>query len=156
MLTPYTFFLPFLRNRLVDLPNSRSSHLQPTPRGGGIGFVFVASTSSLVSLLIGDWRLLDLLPLLSLPLAFVGLCDDRFNLPSSLRFGFQVLTACLIIPLSPLTHSLGLDLAAVIWTRLAVLVLLIVAVAAIINFTNFMDGIDGLVAGCMVLLLLQC
>ena len=111
--------------------------------------MFVASTSSLVSLLIGDWRILDLLPLLSLPLDFVGLCDDRFYLPSSLRFGFQVLTACLIIPLSPLTHSLGLDLAAVIWTRLAVLVLLIVAVAAIINFTNFMDGIDGLVAGCM-------
>ncbi|MEQ8384485.1 MAG: glycosyl transferase family 4, partial [Coleofasciculus sp. A1-SPW-01] len=26
-------------NHLLDIPNDRSSHTQPTPRGGGLGFI---------------------------------------------------------------------------------------------------------------------
>lgn len=133
--------IPQLRRRLLDQPNARSSHRQPTPRGGGVAFVVVAATASSLSGLaaIGSPWAMASLPLLALPLALVGLLDDRHNLPARWRYGAQLLTALLLILLSPLASSLPLP----------ALALLLIAVTASINFTNFMDGLDGLVAGCM-------
>ena len=56
--------IPSLSRRLLDEPNARSSHQRPTPRGGGVAFVLVAS---IAVAWLGSW-----LPLLCLPLALVG------------------------------------------------------------------------------------
>jgi len=34
-----------LRSRLLDVPNARSSHAAPTPRGGGVAIVWRCSCS---------------------------------------------------------------------------------------------------------------
>ncbi|MCP9913970.1 glycosyltransferase family 4 protein [Cyanobium sp. BA20m-14] len=143
--------LPNLRLRLLDQPNARSSHSQPTPRGGGVGFVLVASAASAIGWLgvaysaqprfPGSHLAIVALPLLALPLAVVGFLDDRHNLPAGLRYGVQLATAVLVILASPLPLP---------WLALP---LLLIAVTAVINFTNFMDGLDGLVAGCMAVAL---
>jgi Fuc2NAc and GlcNAc transferase len=134
-------FIPQLRRRLLDQPNSRSSHVQPTPRGGGISFVLVSVVASAFGLLFAGLSPLVNTPLLALPLAVVGFLDDRNNLPASWRYGVQLATALLVVLMSRLVvPSLGF------WPGLAIMV---VAVTAVINFTNFMDGLDGLVAGCM-------
>ncbi|MCX5926805.1 MAG: glycosyltransferase family 4 protein [Cyanobium sp. LacPavin_0920_WC12_MAG_63_22] len=139
--------LPNLRRRLLDQPNARSSHSQPTPRGGGVAFVLVAAAASAIGWLgaassgqpglSGSQLAMAALPLLALPLAVVGFLDDRHNLSSGLRYGVQLATALLLILASPLPLP---------WLALP---LLLIAVTAVINFTNFMDGLDGLVAGCM-------
>jgi Fuc2NAc and GlcNAc transferase len=141
--------LPNLRLRLLDQPNARSSHSQPTPRGGGLAFVLVAAAACAIGWfcvffsgqqgLPGSQLALVALPLLALPLAVVGFLDDRHNLPASLRYGVQLATALLLILVSPLPLPL------------LALPLLLIAATAVINFTNFMDGLDGLVAGCMAL-----
>ena len=141
--------IPQLRRRLLDQPNARSSHRQPTPRGGGIAFVVVASASSGMALFSGQGFAVAALPLLAVPLAVVGLLDDRHNLPASWRYGVQLLTAALILGFSPLVQRFALSIASGRLLLLPVLVLLVIAVTAVINFTNFMDGLDGLVAGCM-------
>jgi Fuc2NAc and GlcNAc transferase len=139
--------LPSLRRRLLDQPNARSSHHQPTPRGGGVAFVLVAAAASAIGWycayfsgqpgLTGSQLAMVALSLLALPLAVVGFFDDRHNLSSGLRYGVQLATALLLILVSPLPLPwLGLPL-------------LLIAVTAVINFTNFMDGLDGLVSGCM-------
>jgi Fuc2NAc and GlcNAc transferase len=133
--------IPQLRQRLLDQPNSRSSHHQPTPRGGGVAFVLVAVVASLLALGSGERSATATLPLLALPLALVGFLDDRHNLPASWRYGVQLATALVLVLLSPLP-----------WPWLALPLLLITA-TAVINFTNFMDGLDGLVAGCMAVTL---
>jgi UDP-N-acetylmuramyl pentapeptide phosphotransferase/UDP-N-acetylglucosamine-1-phosphate transferase len=133
--------IPQLRRRLLDQPNARSSHSQPTPRGGGVAFVVVAAIASALSghvAAASPWPMASL-PLLALPLAMVGFLDDRHNLPAGLRYGAQLFTSMLLILLSPLASLLPLP----------VLALLLIAATAVINFTNFMDGLDGLVAGCM-------
>ena len=143
--------LPNLRRRLLDQPNARSSHSQPTPRGGGVAFVLVAAAASAINWfgavfsgqpdLAGTHLAMAALPLLALPLAVVGFLDDRHNLSSGLRYSVQLATALLLILMSPLPLPwLGLPL-------------LLIAVTAVINFTNFMDGLDGLVAGCMAVAL---
>jgi Fuc2NAc and GlcNAc transferase len=155
--------IPQLRRRLLDQPNARSSHRQPTPRGGGVAFVVVAALACLIGSLaaaaspppgaVGGHAHLLVLPLLALPLAVVGFLDDRRNLPAGLRYGAQLLTALVLIVLSPLATGLPADLAgagALAWLLpLPAVTLLLIAVTAVINFTNFMDGLDGLVAGCM-------
>jgi Fuc2NAc and GlcNAc transferase len=134
-------FLPVLRRRFLNQPNQRSSHRVPTPRGGGVIFVLVASVSSGISLLSASWLALPLqhsvLLLATFPLAVVGFLDDRHNLPPGCRYGVQLFTAVLLLLLSPM---------AIPWIALP---LLLIAVTAVINFVNFMDGLDGLVAGCM-------
>ena len=141
--------IPQLRRRLLDNPNARSSHRQPTPRGGGIAFVAVASASSWMALCTGQGLVAAALPLLAAPLAVVGLLDDRHNLPASWRYGVQLSTAALILSFSPLVQRLGLSVASGSLLLLSVHFLLAIAVTAVINFTNFTDGLDGLVAGCM-------
>ena len=136
--------LPQLRRRLLDQPNARSSHRLPTPRGGGLAFVLVAAAASVLATGVPGF-----LPLLALPLALVGVLDDRHNLPASWRYGVQLATALLLTLLSPLAQGLPAGLA---WWLLPLATgLLLIAVTAVINFTNFMDGLDGLVAGCLAI-----
>ena len=137
--------IPQLARRLLDQPNARSSHRQPTPRGGGVAFVVVSAASSIIALVGAGThyppQVQSAVPLAAFPLALVGFCDDRLGLPASWRYGAQLLTAFLMLWLRPFPLP---------WMMLP---LLIVAVTAVINFTNFMDGLDGLVAGCMAVAL---
>ena len=131
--------IPLLRRRLLDQPTARSSHTQPTPRGGGVVVVLITLlASALAARQLGIAGLIAL-PFIALPLALVGLLDDRHNLPARWRYGVQLFTAALLLA------PLGLPWLA--WP------LLLLAITAVINFTNFMDGLDGLVAGCMAVAL---
>ena len=131
--------IPLLSRRLLDEPNARSSHRLPTPRGGGVAFVMVGS---IAVAWLGSW-----LPLLCLPLALVGFLDDRHNLPAAMRYGVQVVTALVLVLISPWHLPL---IGLLPW------LLLLIAGTAIINFTNFMDGLNGLAAGCMAGSVLGC
>ena len=142
--------IPRLRRGLLDQPNHRSSHSQPTPRGGGVVFVLVGCFFSVLALFFSDSSastpsVLVTAPLLALPLALVGLLDDRLNLPASWRFGTQLATSLIAVWNCPFIFpSLGF---------IPLFALLVIAATAVINFTNFMDGLDGLVAGCMVVVI---
>ena len=143
--------IPQLRRRFPDHPNPRSSHLQPTPRGGGIVFVLLGSVSSGFALFSGEGFTAVALPLLATPLAVIGLLDDRHGLPASWRYGVQFCTAALILWTSPLVNEFISAVAVGRLFSLFLLALLVISVTAVINFTNFMDGIDGLVSGCMAI-----
>lgn len=129
--------IPALGRWLPDHPNARSAHRRPTPRGGGIAFVLVG-TAGCAWLGQGSsaW-----LPLLCLPLALVGLWDDRVNLPAGLRYGAQLATAIALVAVAQVPIPVVL------------VPLVLIAVTAVINFVNFMDGLDGLVALCAAVLM---
>ena len=133
--------IPCLRTRLMDLPNSRSSHKLPTPRAGGLVFVLLVAFACIFDFFfnISPGNYFNSVFLLALPLAFVGFLDDRHNLFAGYRYIFQLATALLMVSLSGLPLSLF------------VLPFLVIALTAVTNFTNFMDGLDGLVSGCMII-----
>ena len=136
--------LPFFRSRLLDQPNFRSSHLLPTPRGGGAVFVFISSLCSLLFYFLTPFSFLQIIPLISFPLALIGLLDDFFDLSRSIRFVVHLLTSLVLILYSPLyiiSSSYVLFFISISF--------LLLSVTAIINFMNFMDGIDGLLSGCL-------
>ncbi|TVQ48088.1 MAG: glycosyltransferase family 4 protein [Gloeocapsa sp. DLM2.Bin57] len=136
-----------IRNYLVlDIPNERSSHSQPTPRGGGLGFVIAfAITSGIYSWLglgnyWGWWLVL-------LPLIIVAIIDDYRDLPAIVRYLVQLVTALGAIALFGYVNLPGVSNQGLV-ASLGGILLTIIAITAMINFVNFMDGLDGLVASC--------
>ena len=65
-------------------PNERSLHKYIKPSSGGITFIL---TYNFFAISQGFY-----LPLLSLPLALVGMVDDKFNLSRLIRYVFQIST----------------------------------------------------------------
>ena len=135
--------MPVLKKRLLDNPNHRSSHTLPIPKGGGIAFVVIGSLFCIFG---GSNYVLFLLPL-----AFLGLFDDKYNLPRNLRYLFQFSTSLLFIIKSDLLFESLLNLNFIF--LVLIYFIFIVMATGIINFVNFMDGVDGIVAGCMIILI---
>lgn len=142
-----------LRKHLLDIPNHRSAHHTPVPRGGGLGFIVAFTVSSAIFLFTNPSALpplqmssLVLAGGLLVPLIAVGILDDYRGLPARLRYLVQLMVATVstlifgVFPQPWLTHQgfAGAMLA---------LVLTVIGMTALINFYNFMDGLDGLVAG---------
>lgn len=131
--------LLLLRLRVLDHPNERSSHVAPTPRGGGIApaLIILAAWSWL------SWPLAAQAQVLigaAFALALLSLLDDLRGLDWRLRFGAQAVAVSFALAVMPdpilLPHGwLWLDHLAIglgwLW---------------FINLYNFMDGIDGLAA----------
>jgi Fuc2NAc and GlcNAc transferase len=136
-----------IRNALLDIPNSRSSHATPVARGGGLAIVLVYLAALLLLWLAG---MLDGATVAALGgggtlIAAVGYLDDRKALPASVRFVVHLLGAgCIIGFLGGFADA---------WLRsfglhgvLVGSVLAILAIAWMTNLFNFMDGIDGIAA----------
>jgi len=133
-----------IRHGVMDLPNARSLHSVPVPRGGGVGIV-VVFLSALI------WMFRNHLVSAGLPLALVGgglaigivgFIDDRFNLAQWPRVLVHCLAAAWAIWCLNLTHPFeGGSAMLGIWVgRLAAFVGLV----WLTNLFNFMDGIDGI------------
>lgn len=136
-----------LRRAWFDVPNERSSHSRPTPKGGGSAFALLYSAVMLVlqvEQLVAPWSLLLCVP--ALALAAAGLLDDLQDLGIPVRLVTQALAVILALFLLPGQPVIELP-AGVVDTPLVVLPLLILAWLWLINLYNFMDGIDGLAAG---------
>lgn len=136
-----------LRRDMVDVPNGRSSHLVPTPRGGGLAIVTALSVAIGVSLFL-DWISANLFLALTgggLLVALTGWIDDHRSLSPSTRlishFAAGLWAVYWVGGLSTARIGIGeLHLGA------AGPVLGVVGLVWLLNLYNFMDGIDGLAA----------
>ena len=137
-------FLPFFKKNIPDKPNIRSSHSNIKPRGGGIVFVLI----SVISSFFFD----QLAPLISFPLAIIGILDDKFRINAKVRFAFHIFTTIsLIFYAYPIWNQSGYS-----FLILTFLILFFILFGtSIINFSNFVDGIDGLLAGNMLVIFLS-
>src|ERR1700752_2563384 len=72
---------------VLDVPNKRSSHSTPTPRGGGASIVIAANAALVVLAALGVLRLDLLLPLIvgGGAVAILGFIDDRHRLSARVR-----------------------------------------------------------------------
>jgi Fuc2NAc and GlcNAc transferase len=159
---------------LQDLPNARSSHEVPRPRGGGLGIALaflLVLPAALPAATFGSWNVW--LPLAAATLlALVGLTDDLKGLGLGPRLLAQGLAVAVLLaalagagatPESDTGPAAGVfalvsDLATVapgladlpppLLTALDLLLVPLLLLAGLwwINLYNFMDGIDGLAA----------
>lgn len=119
----------------LDRPNARSSHVKPTPRGGGLACAagIVAGVGAarafgvpIPSKIVGG----------SLILTSLGYLDDRVGLSASMRLGAQVVVGAVC------GASMGGNISgAAIGAGV---------VPVVVNAFNFMDGVNGISAGQVV------
>jgi UDP-GlcNAc:undecaprenyl-phosphate/decaprenyl-phosphate GlcNAc-1-phosphate transferase len=133
---------------LIDMPNERSSHIQPTPRGGGIGIVVAWLCAFIVLFLVSGQSGPDT-PLLGLAIgawlaAAGGLADDIRPQPFAAKLAVQI-AASLIAMASGLVLRIiaipgigPVELGPLAWP------LTLLWLVGLTNAYNFMDGLDGL------------
>ena len=130
--------IPRLRAaQLLDVPNARSLHAQPVPRGGGLAIAAVVIITQLLVLASARWALQSGLvtTLVATGFAALGWADDRASRGVVWRLLMQSLLALLFVSLA-LPAELTIASRALLW----------LAVLWSVNLFNFMDGADG-VAG---------
>lgn len=132
-----------LARSLMDVPNARSSHTVPTPRGGGVAIVlvFLAAVSGLAL-----WGMLESHVWLALfgsgaLVAVVGFLDDHNHIAARWRLlGHFAAAAWALLCLGGMPGVVGaVDGLAALWWVFGLLYLV-----WMLNLYNFMDGIDGI------------
>lgn len=141
-----------MQRRLLDIPNERSSHTLPTPRGGGV----VIAGMTLLALV--SWIFTWHKPTIDLPilvyilagtmLAAAGLYDDWIReVPAPLRLTIQGIAAACVVMASFLLTDTVIGVADILTINgLLAAVLWIMWLVGFTNAFNFMDGIDGIAA----------
>jgi UDP-N-acetylmuramyl pentapeptide phosphotransferase/UDP-N-acetylglucosamine-1-phosphate transferase len=132
------------RQGVMDVPNDRSSHTQPTPRAGGLG---VLGGMVLGTVVVATAKGLATRPAVGVAILLVtvgGLWDDlRGGLPAPVRLMIQLAGASILVwylgPLErlPLPQPANIDLGVLAGPVSMLWVL------GVVNLTNFLDGIDG-------------
>lgn len=117
------------KRNIVDKPNERSSHSQPTIRGGGILFPVAWLMFSVYNGFAFPWFTAGLMLI-----SAVSFWDDTGHVPAWLRLLVH------IVALSLCFHELGVMNVFPWWGIL----LLFVICIGIVNAINFMDGINGI------------
>jgi Fuc2NAc and GlcNAc transferase len=140
------FIKAYALKNLLDIPNQRSSHQMPTPRGGGLGIVVAFTAASLMLFLGGSLDLAGFQALTAaLLVAGIGFWDDHRHIPARWRFLVHMAAAVIALGLVqgfPLlvmgdwrielgVFGYALGMAYLVW---------------LLNLFNFMDGIDGIAA----------
>ena len=138
----------------LDVPNQRSLHSEPIPRGGGIVIagVLVLVSIALMPLFSGLERDLIAFGISATALSILGWLDDQGNI----RIDTKLIVECAvsIIALWLIKPGTNIQLFSdkfVELTPLIVFPMTIIGLIWITNVYNFMDGIDGLVTSQVIL-----
>ncbi len=166
MLTIITFVITFISILLfirlapklgfVDIPNERSMHTKPIPRGAGIAFVASALFVSLI-LIITDYNQLSryILVYLAILIVFLGgVLDDRKGVTPKMKFLFIFIATILLysngIAIETLGKYLGHEL---FLPGILVFPFTFIAIAGFTNALNLLDGLDGLAGTVSIVML---
>ncbi len=129
---------------LLDIPNQRSSHQVPTPRGGGLGIVTAFYLLVIGTYLLGlsdTHRLLILST--GLLIAGIGFWDDHQHIAARWRFLVHAMTALTAMLMLHGLPELMLGSRQINF-GLSGYPIGIVFLIWLLNLFNFMDGIDGI------------
>lgn len=134
-----------LRRSIIDIPNARSSHTVPTPRGGGVAIVLTYAFSLFVLALLQWVPIAESVALLGagLLIAVIGFMDDHGHIAARWRLlghfvaaGWALFWMQGLPPITVFGFSLNLG-----WFGHLIGAFYLVWM---LNLYNFMDGIDGI------------
>lgn len=134
-----------LNRNILDIPNERSSHTVPTPRGGGVSII-VTFLAGLVFLFITGHVSFNILMALfggGLLVSVIGFIDDCGHVPAPARLLVHFIAASWSLAwlggIPPL--QAGNYLIEIAWLNQ---LLGLIFIVWLLNLFNFMDGIDGI------------
>jgi len=132
----------------MDIPNERSSHITPTPRGGGIAFVATSLIGFLLLVLNDGLNGTELLALCCAGsiVAIAGHLDDRQKISgATVRLVLHAISAIILVVGVGIPSELAI-FERTVNTGIVGLILGVVYLVWLLNLFNFMDGTDGIAA----------
>src|SRR5690554_688613 len=134
-----------LANHVMDIPNERSSHTAPTPRGGGVAIVVSFLLLLPVLALLGwtDWSVVYGIGGAGVSVAILGFLDDHGHIAARWRLLGHFAAALWVlfwIGGMPALSAFG-QMWDAGWAGYGLAALYLVW---LLNLYNFMDGIDGI------------
>jgi UDP-N-acetylmuramyl pentapeptide phosphotransferase/UDP-N-acetylglucosamine-1-phosphate transferase len=138
------------RFNLVDTPNSRSSHANPVPLGGGIALVAINLAAWIAFTALHDGVTLRHAMVLitgAMLVASISLIDDLGRVPYPIRLFVQAVAALIFILGYVSFQVVSFPAIGAFSLGLLRPVLSVIWIVGLINAYNFMDGIDGMVGG---------
>lgn len=147
-----------LRHGVVSPVDERSSHDRPTSRLGGVALAvgFLVPSALLVTVLVlaprgplvwgANLDLMRWLGLGALLMFGVGLADDLWDLPASVKLCLQILAALILLPADIRFVYLQIPPPPGFTTEMAATFAAVCWVVFFVNVFNFMDGSDGFAA----------
>lgn len=139
---------PLLRRYALARPNARSSHMTPTPQGGGIAVIAAtavgAASIGSLGVIFSGATILTVLAAAAC-LAAVGMIDDLRPIPVIPRLALQLVVVVLLFTALPPQIRFSEMIPVLIERAFLVLGLL-----WFINLVNFMDGLDWMTVAEMI------
>lgn len=136
---------------LLDLPNERSSHTRPTPRGGG---AVIAGVSLVFGAVLaagwgaaGAWRLFTLYALGAVMVSGISWLDDLRSLPRGTRLAVHAAAAAVAVAGLGFWETIAMPIVGTVAIGRLGSALALLWIVGLTNAYNFMDGIDGIAAG---------
>ncbi len=139
-----------VQRAILDIPNQRSSHTIPTPRGGGAAISTLVIAVGILLVLLGQTQSLSHALIYlggAAVIAILGFRDDLHPLSSKMRFGIQGLVALVTIVGIGYFDRVNVPLLGDISFGILGALLTLVWIVGLTNAYNFMDGSDGLAGG---------
>lgn len=133
-----------LRRKLFDIPNERSSHTIPIPRGGGLIIVSVCLTIYFIYLQIFDFEIPWAYFLGALIVAGISWIDDLYSISVVWRFLCHSTAAGITIWGLGFIENFYIPFIGTIEGGTGAVFICFVWIVWLINAYNFMDGIDGI------------
>ena len=136
-----------LKRSIIDIPNERSSHTSPTPRGGGASIVILINLTIIYCYFVEYLSLGVVLALAggTIFVAIVGWLDDHKHIPAAIRAAAYALAA--VWALFWLNFECDPNLKSYsIYYSLFSIPITVVSIVWLTNLYNFMDGTDALAA----------
>lgn len=153
LLTILSYFGVYLIRRyaeqrqILDHPNERSSHVMPTPRGGGLAIVILVIGTGLWMMKEAELNHVLVYLTCGLVIAFLGWLDDISSLSMHVRFVVQGLVAAASIFGLGYFKSVTIPLFGELHLGAVGVVITFLWIIGLTNAYNFMDGIDGIAGG---------
>jgi UDP-GlcNAc:undecaprenyl-phosphate GlcNAc-1-phosphate transferase len=138
--------------RVLDQPNARSAHSEPTPKGGGVGIVAAFLVGIVVLYRYAAFaRLADPYFLAVIgaatAMALVALLDDLLNWPFTVKLGAQILAASVAVGSGLYLRDYRLPYIGGFYVGWLGPLITIGWILLATNAMNFIDGLNGLAAG---------
>jgi len=132
-----------LKRNILDIPNERSSHTHPTPKGGGLAIVIAWYIGISVLFMTESLNKNLYFALISgILLAIISLIDDLYDIKPVIRLIAQ--TCAAIISLIFLNGIQPVILFGInIFPNIILVLVTTLGMVWFINLYNFLDGIDG-------------
>lgn len=133
-----------IRKNIYDIPNERSSHAVPTPRGGGLVVVSVCLLFYLLLPIFFEFQISMFYVLGAVIVAVISWLDDLFTISAFWRFLAHTAVAFIAIWGIGFPQQIFIPLVGAIDFGYLGFVLWFLWIVWLINAYNFMDGIDGI------------